>query len=219
MRGASIVGQKFGLLTVTKKIGEYHQCVCDCGMVCTKRTDHIKTGHTKSCGCYAKAYVESVKKPKAASAPKKRNPPNWSYLHGVWSNMVERCTNTKHPKWYRYGGRGIAVCEAWQTFSVFYEDMHKSYKRGLQIERIDNNLGYSKENCKWATPLAQGRNRCDNLRVRMPENKYVALTAFCEAFDVPYKTARQAYHAIEDAQGTGTTVTSQALLAKCWFRS
>lgn len=219
MRGAPIIGQKFGRLTALKKIGEYHQCLCDCGATCTKRTDHIKTGHTKSCGCAAKEYIASTKKQQKQPQPKKRNPANWSRLHSVWSNMLERCTNPKHQKWYRYGGRGITVCAEWQEFGAFYESMHKTYKRGLQIERVDNNKGYSKENCRWATPLVQGRNRCDNLRVCMPENKYVALTVFCEAFDVPYKTARQAYHEIEDAQGTGSTITSQALLAKCWFGS
>ena len=217
MRGAPIIGQKFGRLTALKKIGEYHQCLCDCGAVCTKRTDHIKTGHTKSCGCAAKEYTASIKKQPKQPQPKKRNPANWSRLRSVWSNMLERCTNPKHPKWHRYGGRGITVCAEWREFDAFYESMHKTYKRGLQIARVDNGKGYSKENCRWATPLVQGRNRCDNLRVHMSGDTPVSLTAFCQAFDVAYKTAWQAYHDIESELGTGATITSQALLARCWF--
>jgi hypothetical protein len=71
--------------------------------------------------------------------------------------MLQRCTNKNNPDYHHYGGRGITVCAKWIFFVNFFKDMG-DHPRGLSIKRIDNDKGYYKENCKWATQTEQTRN-------------------------------------------------------------
>lgn len=80
-------------------------------------------------------------------------------LYGVWDGMMRRCYNTKHIAYHRYGGRRIFVCKRWHKFDNFKADMLPGYKRGLRLERKDNDGIYKKSNCTWATPREQALNR------------------------------------------------------------
>jgi hypothetical protein len=81
-----------------------------------------------------------------------------------WLNMRQRCLNNNHPDYSRYGGRGIKFCEHWNDFIVFFTDMGKR-PAGTSLERKDNNKGYNKQNCVWATQTQQCRNRKTSSRV------------------------------------------------------
>jgi hypothetical protein len=80
-------------------------------------------------------------------------------LYRVWLGMRERCYYPKHNRFHRYGGRGIKVCERWQSFSNFRADNEILYKPGLTIDRNDNDKDYSPDNCQWVTHKTQANNK------------------------------------------------------------
>ena len=77
----------------------------------------------------------------------------------VWKNMHARCYDPANNRYSTYGARGITVHADWHVFSRFYQDMFGSWKLGLQLDRQDNNKGYSATNCRWVTPAENARNR------------------------------------------------------------
>ena len=79
-------------------------------------------------------------------------------LYVRWKNMRGRCNNPNNQDYSDYGGRGIKVCERWNDFTLFVKDMYPTYKDGLELDRENVNLGYSPDNCRWATRQVQTQN-------------------------------------------------------------
>ena len=90
-------------------------------------------------------------------------------LYGVWQGMLQRCHNPKNRQYKDYGERGITVCDEWKNnYRCFKEWALKSgYKQGLTIDRINNNEGYSPQNCRWATYKEQNRNKRSNRNITL----------------------------------------------------
>lgn len=92
-------------------------------------------------------------------------------LYTIWRSMKQRCYNRNHKYFPLYGGRGILISKDWLDFKEFQKDMLESYKKGLTLERINNNLGYFKGNCRWATHKEQAQNRRSNVYIKHGNKK------------------------------------------------
>ena len=113
-----------------------------------------------------------------------------SYI--TWRRMKQRCLDKNCKSFHRYGGRGIGICDRWMIFRNFLNDMGKRPK-GLSIDRIDNNKGYSKENCRWATVKEQARNRRSNTFVTY-NNVSRTLAEWADVADIKYSTLKQRFY-------------------------
>lgn len=114
-------------------------------------------------------------------------------IYKIWANMKSRCSNPKALRYERYGGRGISVCEEWTTFKGFLESLPEDYAQHLTLDRIDNNRGYCKENCRWATVKEQANNRKTNVFFTI-DSATKTLAEWCRESKVRAGTIRQRYY-------------------------
>lgn len=111
-------------------------------------------------------------------------------LATIWNNMHTRCTNPKSDRWDRYGGRGIKLCNGFETFEGFIEWAKTSgYKKGLSIERKDINKNYEPNNCTWIKLEKQARNRKDTIKV-IYKGEQIDLTTLCEQLNLKRDTVK-----------------------------
>ncbi len=163
----NLIGKKFGKLTVLFKVNRigstglkkvYWYCKCDCGNYKTIYTNCLKFGGTQSCGCIHKS--EKFREECSARSTRHGHAKDGkiSPTSKSWSEMKQRCLNINNKRYKDWGGRGIIVCKRWlESFENFLTDMGEKPK-GTSLDRINNNKGYYKENCRWATPKQQSNN-------------------------------------------------------------
>ncbi len=152
-----LVGKRFGRLLVEtvgfrlekEKKKRIVEVKCDCGSRYFIKKNNLLNGHSTSCGCLVTENAAFLNKSHGFSTTE---------TYACWHNMVQRCENPNNTYYYNYGGRGITVCEKWKNFEGFLEDMGVK-QEGLTLERVNVNLGYSKDNCTWATRSQQSINR------------------------------------------------------------
>lgn len=191
-----LTGQKFNRLTAinfnrketffSKNTGKkyyryYWDCKCDCGNNCVIEAGKLKSGWSKSCGCYnlerisERFHVHGLSK---------------TYMESTRRNMLNRCYKKTTDFYKDYGGRGITVCDRWKGkdgLKNFAEDMGERPTSKHQIDRIDNNGPYSPENCRWATNKENCRNKRDTKFITF-KGKTQSLADWADELNIKYET-------------------------------
>ena len=162
-----LVGMRFGRLVVivrskTSSRRSAWLCKCDCGEQKVVIGQNLVKGKTRSCGCLQREeQSERIKKSNTVHGHNRAGRGNQSPTWNSWSSMKKRCNNENHVSYQSYGGRGIKVCDRWNVFDNFLEDMGER-PNGKTLDRIDVDKGYFPENCRWATLSEQQKNKRNN---------------------------------------------------------
>lgn len=158
--------------------GRLWLCRCVCGAEGAIRGTDLNRGTSKGCGC--------AKGPTKITHGHTRGGKTSSEYYS-WSHMIQRCTNPSNKSYTNYGGRGIDVCGEWLDYNRFFADMGAKPSPKHTIERVDNDLGYSKDNCIWATNEVQVNNRRNTIFVELNGTRLL-LTEACLKVGIPYST-------------------------------
>ena len=185
-------GERYGRLTIIREVepaGSIHKrvrrflCRCDCGNEIICRLPNLKSGTTKSCGCYRK-FVSSNRR----DCHHLQN----TRIYRIWCGMKRRCYNKHNEHFDRYGGRGIIVCDEWKTdFMNFYDwAMSNGYDDKLSIDRINNEGNYEPSNCRWANQKQQIVNSTAAIKCSLGGN-IVSLSDIAAILGVSFKRIRR----------------------------
>ena len=154
---------------------------CDCGNFKEINITSAKRLDSTSCGCYLS---------KLASERNKTHGLSKTPEYETWSGIKNRIFNSNDRVYHMYGGRGLCMSMEWrESFETFLSDMGPRPSKYHSIERRDNNRGYEKDNCYWATPLEQTRNRSNTLMVTFNGIRK-PLADFCDDYKIAYHTVR-----------------------------
>lgn len=178
--------EKYNRLTILdtfrskEKKRRFARCLCDCGESVVLSYNDVKTGHTKSCGCWKRDYLKKVSEATIG----------YKYEKIVWRGMKTRCYDPDSTNYPLYGGRGITVCDRWiNSFDDFIKDMGSRPSRDYSIERRDNNGNYEPSNCHWATDKEQANNRRSS-RMVIYRGQTKSVAAWCDHLGLDYHRVR-----------------------------
>ena len=150
-----LIGKTFERLTVIKRDGSNKSrgavwlCSCSCGNTTRVCSNALVKNRTKSCGCLQKEITSNRATHRLTN----------SIIYRRWASMKARCNNPNTTNYEIYGGRGITYDPSWENFLNFYADMKDTFEEMLELDRIDVNKNYSKENCRWVTHNENNYNK------------------------------------------------------------
>lgn len=187
-KGDNLSGQKFGRWTVISKIDSENKkvsrylCKCDCGTLRVVIASSLKNGTSKSCGCLK---VETAAK-QSFKHGYSRHP-----LYHVLSDMIDRCYNKNSKEYFRYGARGIKICDEWLNNRESFIDwaLANGYRKGLTIDRTDNNGNYEPSNCRFVTVRVNTNNRRNTIKTVL-FGKEMACTDIARKYNLPQDIVR-----------------------------
>ena len=194
MRLSVAPGQKFGRLTVLipegrtrrKKTGKTvtHRtalCKCSCGALTAPLISSLRSGNTKSCGCFARDRRVQTNTTHGQTCTAE---------YGCWQGMKDRCLNPKNPKFHYYGGKGVTFAPAWEDYAQFLADVGPRPSRKHSLDRWPNRDGnYEPGNVRWGTPRQQTENRNCNVFVLL-DGEELCLKAAARKLNFPYSRAK-----------------------------
>lgn len=181
-------GQRYGRLVAISHFykpgrgSAYWRCLCDCGGSISTRSDLLGSGATVSCGCISRQRLAEGRITHGC------------YKHRAfraWEGMVARCHNPRHVAYANYGGRGISVCGEWRDSPekfLSWADLN-GWAPGLQVDRIDNDRGYSPENCRVTTSRTNNRNKRTNRTIEV-QGRRITIAEASEITGINYTTLK-----------------------------
>lgn len=178
-----LTNNTFGKLTVTNRadnIGKQTawNCICSCGTNLIVQGSNLRSGASTSCGC-SRGEKHGLSK---------------TSEYVIWSAIIDRTERTTHSAYDRYGGNGIKMCKEWRSsFTQFLLDMGKRPSKKHSIDRIDNSIGYSKDNCRWATDKEQSMNKKNNIYITC-NGKTLQLNEWAEELGISVDAVRARYY-------------------------
>lgn len=195
------IGQRFGTRTIIEQMNErkngyiLYKVKCDCGDIVILNGSYLRTGDRPCKCCSAKLNTKKGKehhfyKHGMASRTKGKD-----RIYSIWIAMRQRCNDPNDQQYHDYGKRGIKVCAEWDEFMNFYNDMGER-PTGTQLDRIDNNGNYCKENCRWSDRITQANNR-RSTRIHFIDKQKIKHSDLLKAL----KMTRDKFRGIEDRKG------------------
>ena len=177
-------GDKFNRFTVIREVERrcqkrYFLCKCDCGTEKVVSLNNLRTGHSKSCGCFIADFNRSVRTKHGYCG---------SRLYEIWCGMKKRCLNPNNHAYKYYGGRGIKVSEDWIYFESFCDwALSNGYRDDLTLERLDFNGNYEPSNCSWI-PLKEQNNNKKTSKIITYKGKTRSLKDWANHLGIYYQT-------------------------------
>lgn len=209
-----MTGRSFGEWNVLEyagsRQGPWFRCKCSCGFIGIVKGLELRRG-SMSCGHNGTTYKHgnARRKPKSSELQKVKHgfakqghrPAEYS----VWVGMRVRCNDSSQESYANYGARGIKVCQRWDDFSLFFEDMGSRPTSEHTIERIDNDGDYEPNNCRWATRAEQARNNRRTILLTFGDET-ACLKDWCEHFGISYNAVVQRIKKGQDAEEAFTAI-------------